>query len=197
MYNCYITTGAMAGIDHAVLYDAPVILNDTICSGTEQSLIECSLNGYGNFACSYIAVALCQGIFLQTYIYILCILPVASSGSSCVISAGDCSTPGEVRLADNVSEIEGRVEICYNGEWGTICDDQWGPSDAMVACRQLGLPAARKTMGVTRVWGLDAQILVRHILPLLQMLMLSLDLKEVQVPSTLQNFNVMVVRIIF
>ena len=62
------------------------------------------------------------------------------------ISAGDCSTPGEVRLADNISEIEGRVEICYNGEWGTICDNHWGPLDAMVACRQLGLPAARKTM---------------------------------------------------
>ena len=60
-------------------------------------------------------------------------------------SAADCSTPGEVRLADNISGNEGRVEICYNGEWGTICDHQWGRSDAMVVCRQLGLPSLCKT----------------------------------------------------
>ena len=53
-----------------------------------------------------------------------------------------------MRLADGLSEIEGRVEICYNGEWGSICDNHWGVSDAMVACRQLGLPTERKTTDI-------------------------------------------------
>ena len=59
--------------------------------------------------------------------------------------ATGCSS-GDVRLADQVSNIEGRVEVCYNGEWGTICARQWGRLDARVVCRQLGLPTACKTM---------------------------------------------------
>ena len=45
---------------------------------------------------------------------------------------------GDVRLEDGAREYEGRVELCYNGEWGTVCD---GIDDiaAALVCAQLGL----------------------------------------------------------
>ena len=49
-----------------------------------------------------------------------------------------CNTHGALRLRGNSSEYRGRVEICVNGVWGTVCDDYWDSTDASVVCGQLG-----------------------------------------------------------
>ena len=47
-------------------------------------------------------------------------------------------TTGQLRLAGGNIPNEGRVEICINNAWGTVCDNSWGSADATVVCRQLG-----------------------------------------------------------
>ena len=79
-----------------------------------------------------------------------CFFTTGSDVSSCShandvgIICQDLCSDGDIRLADGASTIldappnNGRVEVCFNGEWGTICENGWSTNDGQVTCGQLG-----------------------------------------------------------
>ncbi|XP_060928062.1 lysyl oxidase homolog 2b [Limanda limanda] len=66
----------------------------------------------------------------------------------------------QLRLAgDKRKHNEGRVEVFYNGEWGTVCDDDFTIHSAQVVCRELGYleaiswsPSSKYGKGTGRIW---------------------------------------------
>jgi deleted-in-malignant-brain-tumors protein 1 len=98
---------------------APIHLDYMDCVGTETNLASCPhLYPVGYTTCGINQVA---GV-------------VCTSGGTC--------TNGNIRLVRNSNgtplKSQGRVEVCHNSQWGTVCDDFWGTNDAKVACYQLG-----------------------------------------------------------
>ena len=53
------------------------------------------------------------------------------------LTFSNCSY-GDLRLVGGADPSEGRLEVCINNAWGSVCDGQFDDEDAEVACLQLG-----------------------------------------------------------
>ena len=64
MYCLFFSAVPRSASSIIMLYDAPVVLNDVMCTGNEESILNCTETGYGVFDdCMSVAVAQCEGEF--------------------------------------------------------------------------------------------------------------------------------------
>ena len=95
-----------------------IVLTDVKCSGSrEEQITDCS---YGELGRQVGTLEGCSGV-----------MDVAG-----VVCSRECDS-GYVRLVGGESYYEGRVEVCQNSRWTTICDVGWDNVDATIACRSI------------------------------------------------------------
>ena len=118
-------------------YYGPIILDNLLCNGEEDDLLQCSV-GQGTHECSDYT----QNAGVQ------CMQESACKENSLRLVPNNDLTAEQLYLMENQlqsfyfidDEIHrGRLEICVNGTWGAVCyDGTWSNVDARVACGQLG-----------------------------------------------------------
>ncbi|XP_065426807.1 deleted in malignant brain tumors 1 protein isoform X1 [Chrysemys picta bellii] len=100
----------------------PVLMRNVQCQGTEAALGSCPNTDPGD---------LCQHD--------------KDAGAR-------CKEPFALRLADGPGKCSGRLEVRYDGLWGTVCDNDWSDTNAQVVCRELRCGQAKPLAPKLQDW---------------------------------------------
>ena len=94
---------------------------------------------------------MCTSIHSWTWFVIHHALTKLTSGYNiqCTFADVICVT-GDVRLVGGSNPLEGRLEVCFYNQWGTMCSNgsMWTANEAVVACRQLGYAGESKETNI-------------------------------------------------
>ena len=139
-----------------------IFLDNLGCLGNESRLLDCTHPAIGFHNCKHNADAgvRCQGtqfgywtsLLSKSYISNLLlgsttitheihICPTTTAPQPSHLPSIPCLA-FSIRLVNGTDEREGRVEVCFDSRWGTVCDHGWDVQDAAVVCRQLGFSPA-------------------------------------------------------
>ncbi len=94
------------------------VLSEVHCSGNEKTILDCNSLMFSNVCPTQESDA---GVFCQQ---------VSTKKANC--------SDGEIRLVNGSNVLEGRVEVCINQAWGTVCDSTFNQDIATIVCQQLG-----------------------------------------------------------
>ena len=103
------------------------------CSGIEKEILECDhINSLQGLFCNPAGIV-CQGIYSK----LVCLIDYHKHFVITVDAVASNCTTGDVRLVGSIDGDEGRLEVCVNSAWGTVCSDGFDTNDASVACQSL------------------------------------------------------------
>ena len=124
-------------------------MTNVYCTGNETHLWNCPFTNATEVKCNfYNQVAVHCGTYVTTYVRTIkhIIIHIQT-----LIGSNSSMSYGALQLTGG-NDSTGRLEINFDGNWGSVCSRNFATIDGHVACRQLGFKGVASISNVTSAW---------------------------------------------